>query len=91
MTPHRIQLGHSHVLDFLNDVRPIDIIHPLPAREPAQRIGLMSGPSENVLFVARVGHGQEISEGPTMKPAAGTGRPAQSRSAVLEEPRPLIS
>ena len=54
MTPHGIQLGQSHVLDLLNDVRPIDIIHPLPAREPAQQIGLMIGPGENVLFVERV-------------------------------------
>jgi hypothetical protein len=31
----------------------------------------MIRPGENVLFVERVRHGQQNSEGPNMKPAAG--------------------
>ena len=65
MAPHGIQVGQSHVLDLVNDVRPIDVIHPLPPREPAKQFGLMIGPGENVLFIAGVGHAREISECPT--------------------------
>ena len=61
---HCIELGQTNALDFLNDVFPVDTIHPLPTRDCAQQVGLMIGPGEDVLFVEIVGHGARISKNP---------------------------
>ena len=47
----------GNVIDLLNDMLPVEVIHPLPAREAAQQIGLVLRPGEDVAIVEIVWHG----------------------------------
>ena len=53
---HGIELGQTYVLDLLDNVCPIDVIHPLPACEAAQQVGLVLRPGEDIAVIEFVGH-----------------------------------
>lgn len=57
----RMQFRQPHVLDLLDNVRPIDVIHPLPAREAAQQVGLELRPGKRITVIEFVGRGQNRS------------------------------
>ena len=53
---HGIEFGEAHVLDLLNDVFPIDTVHPLPTRDLAQQVGLVLRPGEGIAVIEIVRH-----------------------------------
>jgi hypothetical protein len=73
-----VELGQTDVLDLLNDMVPVDTVFPLPTREAAQKLGLVSRPGEDVTIVEVVRHNLEftlISDRARAKPSpviAGT-------------------
>jgi hypothetical protein len=52
----RMQLRQAQILDLLDDIGPVDIVHPLPSPETAQQIGLMLRPGEDITFIETVRH-----------------------------------
>lgn len=55
-----VKFGKTHVLDLLDNMVPIDVIHTLPARDAAQQGGLAFRPGEGVTVVKIVGHGETV-------------------------------
>jgi hypothetical protein len=54
----RIEMRQAHVVDLLDNVFPVHLVHPLAARDAAQQVGLVPGPGENVAIVEIVWHGE---------------------------------
>ena len=57
----RIELRETHVLDLLDDMFSIDLVHPLAARDTAQQAGLMFRPSKGVAVIEIVSHGWTVA------------------------------
>jgi hypothetical protein len=55
-SPYGIEYSASHAGDFLNDVRPVHVVPPLPIRDAAQQIGLAFRPLQDIVFVKIIGH-----------------------------------
>jgi hypothetical protein len=53
-THNRMKLRQAHVLDLLDNVSPVDVVHALPARQTAQEVGLMFGPGDDVALIQTV-------------------------------------
>ena len=70
---HGIELGQTHVLDLLNDVFPIDTVHPLPTREAEQQVGLVLWSCKGIAVIEFVRHDQ-VHSGSTKVDASGQHR-----------------
>jgi len=52
-----LKIAPPHRLDLLDDIRPVDVVHPLPRRHAAQALRLGDGPGQDVAVVEIVRHG----------------------------------
>ena len=59
---HGVEFRQAHVLDLLDDVLPVHVVHPLAAREAAQQAGLVFRPGESVAVVEIVRHCKMVSD-----------------------------
>ena len=65
----RVQFREAHVLDLLDDVVPIDVVHTFPARDTAEQGGLAFRPGQSVTVVKIVGHTGQYNQGAPRAPA----------------------
>jgi hypothetical protein len=49
-----VQLGKTHVLDLLDNVFPVHVIHSFPARDTTQQISLVFRPGKDVAVIQSV-------------------------------------
>ena len=57
----RVQFGKADVLDLLDNMVPVDVVHTLPTRDAAQQRGLALRPGEGITIVQVVRHGVIIA------------------------------
>ena len=53
---NRVQFREANVLDLLDNMVPIDIVHTLPTRDAAQQSSLAFRPGKGITVVEIVGH-----------------------------------
>ena len=49
-----VQLGKTHVLDLIDNVFPVHVIHSFPARDTTQQISLVFRPGKDVAVIQSV-------------------------------------
>jgi len=67
----RVQRGQTHVLDLLGDVRPVNLIHPLPPPKATKQIRLMLRPSEDITFIKTIRHEGSLPQGALLRQYIG--------------------